>query len=479
MGVERVNGTEAKDWLLRFYADGNPNVSPGKRPSPVVDFPKKSNIIGGNRIAKRSEVMKKTWIWVAAILSAATWSERAYAEAPALPVAVETVESQATDERFFTFNESSGTITRYSDEGPKDVVIPETIEGVQVRAIGYGTFKEKGLISVVLPEGLEEIGMSAFDRNRLRSLKLPSSLKSIGTYAFSDNQLTTVNLPEGLETIQDGAFFINRLTTVTTPKSLLRLGKMVFAQNQLTSVNFSEGLISIDTSCFSTNQLQTLRLPSTLEKIGEYAFGSNLLKTLTLPENLVEIGASAFQKNRLTSVFFPEEIREIGKYSFAENELSEVKIPSSLTVIPEGAFLANAIRKLTLHADVKEIEESAFAANPLPEASVPKGCSFHEEAFDPKTTVFVEYPKVQKSEAKLTVRFNRALKAVGAEDVALKLDGTKVEIRCEVQGERLIITPVGALEAGKTYRLDLYPTLQPVKGNGLKYPVTVFFKYLG
>ena len=49
-----------------------------------------------------------------------------------------------------------------------------------------------GINSVVLPEGLEYIGRSAFEGNHLKTVTIPSTVTEIGWDAFAHNQLQTV-----------------------------------------------------------------------------------------------------------------------------------------------------------------------------------------------------------------------------------------------------------------------------------------------
>ena len=162
--------------------------------------------------------------------------------------------SEWTDAKYFTFDASTGTILKYSLDGPKDVVIPAEIHGVAVRHIGEWAFhKWSGLYgksayeirSVQFPEGLTSIGYGAFYMNQLTQLQFPDSLTSIGKNAFHGNQLTQVHFPKGLTYIEGKAFSYNKLTQVSFPKGLTSIGYEAFSYNKLTQVHFPDGLTSI------------------------------------------------------------------------------------------------------------------------------------------------------------------------------------------------------------------------------------------
>ena len=87
--------------------------------------------------------------------------------------------SNATDASYFTFNSSNGTITGYASNGPKEVVIPPTIGGVNVVNIGDLAFMNKSLTCVNIPNGVTHIGDLAFYINQLTSVTIANSVTNI------------------------------------------------------------------------------------------------------------------------------------------------------------------------------------------------------------------------------------------------------------------------------------------------------------
>ena len=132
----------------------------------------------------------------------------------------------------FNYYEDGGSIIIYSYTGnASELVVPAEIEGLPVKVIGKGAFKNKAfrksvhlpasveeiresafigctaLETVQMGEGLIQIGASAFEGcGALCALSFPASLASIGAYAFKD----CVSLSEaGLSAVAkigDGAF---------------------------------------------------------------------------------------------------------------------------------------------------------------------------------------------------------------------------------------------------------------------------------
>ena len=154
---------------------------------------------------------------------------------------------------------------------PEDVVIPETVDGLPVRGLGYHTFEstEKRPInikSIVIPEGTQSLGIQLFmNCKSLESVTLPESLERIEREVFLGcTALKTINFPSNLETIGYYAFM--------DCSSLLQ-------------AHFSEGLTYLDYMVFrNCTSLESVMLPGSLTYMGQSAFnGCTNLKTVDIP----------------------------------------------------------------------------------------------------------------------------------------------------------------------------------------------------
>ena len=112
-------------------------------------------------------------------------------------------------------------IYRFNGKGGK-VTIPDTFDNLPVITIGMGAFSgSKGLTEVTLPGNLRYIQRDAFARTGLTSIVIPEGVTNIGGYAF-----------DGCE----------NLTSVTLPRSVLRIGGNAFGNNtSLTDVIIPSG----------------------------------------------------------------------------------------------------------------------------------------------------------------------------------------------------------------------------------------------
>lgn len=257
-----------------------------------------------------------------------------------------------------TFNENTGTITRYSSKYI-DIIIPPSFnvagEDISVTAIGSQVFRLKNLTDVIIPNSVTSIGVASFQSNYLTDVTIPKTITSIGGAAFNGNGLTQVNgeasngiiyarnndgtddsttiasyggvavdidfIPYGVTTILYGAFYDNKLTKIILPSSVTTIGDVAFYKNRLTEITIPQSVSSIGSATFRRNRLTSLTIPKNITLIGEEAFESNNLTKLTIPNGVISIGSEAFAYNSLSDVIFEENsrIRAIGFSAFNAN----------------------------------------------------------------------------------------------------------------------------------------------------------------
>lgn len=214
-----------------------------------------------------------------------------------------------------SFKVSNGEIIQYTGT-ETDVVIPDTINGETVKAIGDKVFFNK----------------------KLTSIKIPNTVDTIGKQSFTKNNLSTIKLPKSLTTMGEGAFSTNELTSVTIPESLKKIPDMAFSKNKLTSVIISEGVTSIGMGSFTINKLESLIIPDSVIFIGKIAFKQNSLKSVKISKNIETIGISVFDTNQLQAIIIPEAVTKIDDAAFRKNQLKSVTIPVNVATIGKSVF---------------------------------------------------------------------------------------------------------------------------------------------
>ena len=77
-------------------------------------------------------------------------------------------------------------------------------------------FKDcKNLKTVILPNSLKTIGISAFNNTAVKSIKLPKNLKVIKKWAFEGCNIEKINIPKSVERIGVQAFCYTKIKNIT------------------------------------------------------------------------------------------------------------------------------------------------------------------------------------------------------------------------------------------------------------------------
>ena len=197
----------------------------------------------------------------------------------------------------------------------KSIVIPKT-----VRNIGNACFRDSGIESITLPEGLEELSDSVFwSCKSLRRITLPAGVRHIGDMCFFESGLESIVLQEGLEDIGKGAFFrCYNLKEIILPSSVRKIGAGAFGHTGIESITLPEGLKKISANMFvGCKSLRKITLPAGIQHIGDRCFFGSGLESIVLPEGLEDIGLGVFDScSNLKSVTIPDTVKEIGSCVF-------------------------------------------------------------------------------------------------------------------------------------------------------------------
>ncbi len=187
----------------------------------------------------------------------------------ALLLAITGLQAQYTLKRSDVKLANNGDIKEYINTTEKDIIIPKSFmtlgEDVPVKQIRKDAFRNKGLTSVIIPDGITIISEYAFDGNQLKSIVIPNSVINLKKYAFRNNKISSLSLSDKLKTIDVSVFESNELTSVTIPNSVTDIRKDAFKENQLTSVSLGTNVIRIGPGAFSKNPIKEIPLPPAKE----------------------------------------------------------------------------------------------------------------------------------------------------------------------------------------------------------------------
>ena len=125
----------------------------------------------------------------------------------------------------------NGTVYGTNPGFDGDLIIPSELEGQTVTSIGIAAFMRHDLRSVKIPNTVTRLDGSSFSNCFfLSSVTLPNSVKRIGNQAFECcRNLKSIIIPDSVSLIESLAFNkCDNLTKITIPNSVEHIGQYAF-----------------------------------------------------------------------------------------------------------------------------------------------------------------------------------------------------------------------------------------------------------
>ena len=340
---------------------------------------------------------------------------------PMMAVSSFAADETASDFEYNISTENLIEITKYKGSAT-DLTIPSKIDGYTVAGLGDGAFEGcTSLVSVKIPDTVEYINFNVFcGCSALKSIEVeannseyssengvlfnknkdtivaypmgkedtsyvvPDGVLEIGMSAFhSCSKLTNVKLPDGVEIIDDFAFaFCYGLESIIVPDSVRYLGDAAFLFCiKLESVTLGNGIAYIGNTVFSYSAFYNNEINWENDGlyIGKYLLNvsKNVGEVFWVKGGTEVIADCAFSScEKLVSVMLPETITSIGETLFYECPLIENIVVNgnggvysseygvlykgnSLAVYPQG----KADVKFNIPAGTDSICDYAFLGN--------------------------------------------------------------------------------------------------------------------
>lgn len=268
--------------------------------------------------------------------------------------------------------------------GCKKSVIPQDANITFIR--GDAFYGVKGLTSVVIPDTVRQIDVSAFDGcTDLKNLTIGKGIKYLNNYAFANcTALETIyyNVIDMI-TIGDDTIFMNagidgEGVTLTIGKDVAIIPDDLFSgsyiveeerytHHKITDVVFEDGCVleTIGRRAFEDAiYLRSLVIPDSVKLIYEHAFkGCAAMTSLTIGHGVNAIPESCFEECSSLKNILLGDVTDIGLRAFAAcTELEYLSLPEGIVTIGGGAFSeCKSLRYVGIPNTVSLIDYAAFA----------------------------------------------------------------------------------------------------------------------
>ena len=242
----------------------------------------------------------------------------------------------------------------------------ELLEGY--KELPRDAFKDLATVTTVkLPEGLEIIGLHAFQGTSLTSLTIPGTVKYVRGQALPTS-LTSLTLSAGEETLTFDQMALGQwasdvnVTDLNIDRNYTNYGGKPLSE-KVKRVTFGNHVTAIYQGAFQDCTLeQAITFPSSLKEIGDNAFRNCKVSAITLNEGLETIESRTFYQCTATFNGIPTTLKSIGQSAFSgcTGLTGDLVIPAGVTELGMSTFYGTGITSVTIPGTVTKINQSDF-----------------------------------------------------------------------------------------------------------------------
>lgn len=329
------------------------------------------------------------------------------------------------DYQYTVLEDGTAQLTKYIGS-EASVTVPSMIAGYQVSSL-YQTFLNSSIESVVISDGIVEIGNGAFKGcSKLKNVEIPDSVKvisptTLNPYNYgaftSCSSLESIVIPEGVATLGYDTFCMcSSLEFISLPDSLQEIGNRAFyACTNLRTITIPKGVVTINSKpfsmCTNLSEIQVaddnacfvsvdgVLYTKEQDELVCYPRGKKET-TYTVPVVTQNISSFAFEgaSNLKEIIIMGTEIY-VGDYAFSDcTGLTNIEFLGSGTYVGDGAFYNNAnLVQLELPEGITCIYESFGGCDKLSSLTIPASVVSYRvllgnqpfEDFDEKLTLYI------------------------------------------------------------------------------------------
>lgn len=253
----------------------------------------------------------------------------------------------------------------------EEVVLPSTLKIISEKA-----FQNCTKLSKVTFGGVTTIGHFAFDNCGFKKVTLPSGMKVLLSNAFSNNtSLTEIKLNDGLNEIGVNAFNNTAITTLEIPQTLTNFGyqERMASLNSFVLIGLNVNFCVSNKCLIDTYENSVIRacvganIPTNVTSLGLYSFANldySSSSTFVIPTNIEYISSYAFAESKFNDIDFGQ-IEGLGNKVFYNTrfnsyESKTLTLPNTLTLINDGAFQNIYVNEVIIPKSVETLGDDIF-----------------------------------------------------------------------------------------------------------------------
>ncbi|SPU40581.1 S-layer domain-containing protein [Lysinibacillus capsici] len=221
--------------------------------------------------------------------------------------------------------DGTASITGYSGTNT-DLVIPTSINGLEIVEFADEAFKGKKFTSVIVEGDIKRVGSKSFNGTILNSITFSGNVDLIESNAFMGAVIDSIVFKKDVGIFNNNALMWSHIKSLTVDGNIKEIGYQAFY-----------GINS------NSNSLVNVVFNGDIDKIGDYAFYSSNIDKITFHGDIPYLSSYMFSdiNNDVTKgaeLEFLGKMEYIGDYAISYSNLKSVVVESELSYIDEYAF---------------------------------------------------------------------------------------------------------------------------------------------
>jgi len=230
-----------------------------------------------------------------------------------------------TDFQINDYGDGTASITGYNGTNT-DLVIPPSINGLEIVEITDEAFKGREFTSVIIEGDIKRIGSKSFNETILNSITFSGNVDLIDSNAFMGAVINSIVFKKDVGIFNNNALMWSHINNLTVDGNIKEIGYQAFY-----------GINS------NSNILVKVVFNGDIDKIGDYAFYSSNIDKITFNGDIPYLSSYMFSdiNNDATKgaeLEFLGKMEYIGDYAISYSNLKSVVVESELSYIDEYAF---------------------------------------------------------------------------------------------------------------------------------------------
>jgi hypothetical protein len=342
----------------------------------------------------------------------------------------------------YTDDGTSITITDF-DNSVTDVVIPETIDGKPVVAIGVRAFIWgvplskvsipssvtsidsqafhgcRGLVSIdvdpqnpvymsldgvlidkvsnelmvyppqrpdseyVIPITIDSINKEAFEYCEfLTSVIIPDTFTSLDSAFINCRSLISIVIPESVTSLEGAFNNCFSLTNVTIPDGVTSLDGTFRGCHSLTTVAIPDGITSLYDTFIGCSALTSVPIPDSVRLLDGTFYNCTSLTTVTIPDSVVRMDSAFRGCSALTSVTIPDGVRSLSGTFYNCTSLKSIVIPDGVSSLNRTFDGCSALTSVVIPDSVTSLSGTFINCTSLTSVKIPHYVAWLSDTFN-------------------------------------------------------------------------------------------------